>query len=245
MALDIWTTDPDNKPKPRKVFVNDTVARLHSGYMEPAANGKKAYPVALSEWRVSTGDMTVASAVGELLGGTPVENEESPNENFIDVYTEAASIEIIVDPGGLTSDMKQWSNGKLIHHCTGTVFLSHPLDAEKVGEACGCPKLFAERKEAAKNGMGPDPDIRLNFRLADDANLGLMYWKTGSWTLAKVLHEVENDLERVGDGGPVLVRLELEEVSYVAKKGKMKGTTVEYTKPNVRVLKSLNDAIAD
>lgn len=245
MALDIWKTDPDNKPEPRKTSSDDTVGRLHSGYMEPAADGKRAYPVALTEWRVSTGDRTVADAVSQMLGGTPVENEESQNENFIDVFTSAGTVNAVVESGGIYSDMKQWSNGKLVHHCTGTKFLSHPFDENKIGQPCGCPSLFAERKEMAKNGMGPNPAIEVTFRFAEDTELGKFVWKTGSWTLAAVLHEAEDALERNTQNGPALVEIELEEVSYVAKKGKMKGKLVEYTKPVVRVRGSYNDAIAD
>lgn len=243
MALDIWTTDPDNKPEARKTFSDDTVGRLHSGYME--TSGKKSYPVALTEWRVSTGDRTVADAVGQLFGGTPVENEESTSENFIDVYTEAGKVPVIIEADGIYSDMKQWSNQKLVHHCTGTKFLSHPFDESKIGEPCGCPQLFAERKEMAKNGMGPNPAIKVTFRFADDPELGLFNWQTGSWTLAAVLHEAEDALDRIGQGSAVLAEIELEGVSYVAKKGKMKGKTVEYTKPVLSIKKSYNDAIAD
>lgn len=245
MALDIWQTDPDNKPEPRKSFSDDTVGRLHSGYSEYSEKAQKMVPVALTEWRVSTGDPSVADAVSQLLGGTPVEDKESTSENFIDVYTKQGAVNAIIDADGIYSDMKQWSNGKLVHHCTGTKFLSHPFDEKKVGEACGCPSLFAERKEAAKNNMGPNPAIKVMFRLADDPELGLFNWQTGSWTLAAVLHEAEGALESVGKGGPVLATIALEEVSYVAKKGKMKGKTVEYTKPVLSVVKSYNDAIAD
>ncbi|MGY5131290.1 recombination directionality factor [Streptomyces nigrescens] len=245
MALDIWKTDPDNKPEPRKTYSDDTVGRLHSGYMEKATDDKKAYPVALSEWRFSTGEKVVADAVAELFGGTPVEDEESTSENFIDVFTEQGRLQIVIEADGIYSDMKQWSNGKLVHHCTGTTFLSHPFDESKIGQPCGCPTLFAERKEAAKNNMGPNPAITVTFRLAQDTELGKFKWQTGSWTLAAVLHEAEDALERIGNGGPVLAEVELEEVSYVAKKGKMKGKTVEYTKPVLTVRKSFNDAIAD
>ncbi|MFE2245237.1 recombination directionality factor [Streptomyces lavendulae] len=244
MPLDIWTTDPENKPKARETYADDTVGRLHSGYMEFDEKTKKNRPVALSEWRFSTGERTVADAVAQLFGGTPVENEESTSENFIDVFTPAAKIPVIIGPGGIESDMKQWVNGKLVHHCTGTTFLSH-RDESMIGQPCGCPRLFAERKQLANDYMGPNPSITVTFSLADDPELGQFKYQTGSWTLAKVLHEAEDALERLGAGGSVFAFLELEYVEFVLTKGKDRGQTVSYTKPVIKVVKSHNDAIAD
>lgn len=243
MALDIWETDPENKPKERVTYSDDTVGRLHSGYMDET-DPRKPRPVALSEWRFSTGERTVAGAVAELFGGTPVENEESGSERFIDVFTKATKIPVIIGPGGIESDMKQWINGKLVHHCTGARFLSHP-DEEKIGQPCGCPALFAERKQRAKDYMGPNPAITVTFQLADDPELGTFKYQTGAWTLAKILHESEDALARVGKGGPVLAELELEYVEFVLTKGKDRGQTVSYTKPVIRIKKSYNDAIAE
>ncbi|MFE6159826.1 hypothetical protein ACFQ7F_13045 [Streptomyces sp. NPDC056486] len=244
MALDIWKTDPENKPEPRKVYSDDSNGRFAFGYMEKDETGK-TYPATLSEWKFSTGDKNVADAVAQLLGGTPVENEETTNENFIEVFTSAESLDVIIPADGIESDMKQWVNGKLTHHCTGSVFLSHPSNEKLVGQPCNCPALFAERKQAANDYMGPKPSITVAFRLADDEGLGKFKFVTGSWSLAERLHEAENALASVGEGGPVLANLTLEEVSYVAKKGKMKGKTVEYTKPAIHIVKPFNDAIAD
>jgi hypothetical protein len=237
-GFNLWATDPENKPKVRESFKDDTVARLHSGYMDET--GKKARPVALSEWRFSTGEKAVADALAQLFGGTPVENEESTSENFIDVFSEAVKVPVIIEPDGIYADMKQWINGKLVHHCDGVTFLSPD---EKTGEKCGCPALFAERKQAAKDYQGPNPSITVTFRLADDPELGKLKFVTGSWTLAAVLHESLNDLDRVG--GTALGSLELEYVEYTPTKGPMRNKLVSYTKPVIRIVKSYNDAIAE
>jgi hypothetical protein len=244
MALDIWVTDPDNKPKPRETYADDTVGRLHSGYMEYDEKTKKSRPVALSQWRFSTGERTVADAVAEVFGGTPVVNDESTSEHFIDVYTDATKIPVIIEPDGIESDMKQWISGKLVHHCTGTTFLSH-RDESMIGQPCGCPRLFAERKQVAKDYMGPNPSITVTFSLAHDPELGKFRYQTSSWTLAKVLHESEDALERLGAGGPVVGELELEYVEFVLTKGKDRGQTVSFTKPVIHIRKSYNDAIAE
>ncbi|MGW0530678.1 recombination directionality factor [Streptomyces sp. NPDC003032] len=239
----IWAGDEDNKPKERQTYSDDSVGRLHSGATEVNERGNTV-PVALTEWRFSTGEKQVAEAAAQLFGGTPVENEESTSENFIDVFTSATKIPVIVEADGIHWDMKQWVNGKLKHHCDGFNFVSHK-DEEKVGRECGCPSLFALRKAAAKDDDGPNPSIVVTFKLADDPELGEFKFQTGSWTLMAVLHEAEDALARIGQGGPVLAELELEYVEFVLTKGKDKGKTVSYTKPVIRVKKSYNDAIAD
>ncbi|MDJ0461996.1 hypothetical protein [Streptomyces sp. H27-C3] len=234
MKLTIFDTDPNAKPKPRQTFSDDTVGRFASGRQ---VDGQ---PESLSEWRISTGDPVVAKAVAQLFGGEPIETD-SANENFIDVFTERETVLIVLDgPESVYADMKLWNRNKLVHHCDGSEFLSPD---EKKGQPCHCPELFAERKQAAKDFMGPAPSITVTFRLAEDLELGKFKFQSGSWTMAAVLHEYENDLEAVDC--PALAELTLELVEYTIKKGKNKGRAVSYYKPVIHVLKSFNDAIAD
>jgi hypothetical protein len=224
----IFETDPDAKPKPR--FTDDTVGRFHSG------RSVNNVPESLSTWRISTGDPTVAEAVSILFGGTPVETD-STSENYIDVLSETDKVLIVIDgPDAISADMKLWNRSQLVHHCDGVEFLSPEEDA---GKRCGCPPLFAERKAAAKAFRGPSPSINIRFRLADDYDLGEFRFQSGAWTLAEVLHEVENALSRID--GEALAELSLELVEYTTKAGR----AVSYRKPVIKVLKSHNDAIAD
>jgi hypothetical protein len=230
VGIRIFETDPDAAPKPRKSFSDDTVGRFHSGRQ---VDGQ---PESLSEWRVTTGDRAVADAVAQLLGGQPDETD-SPNENFIEVLTAANAVSVILDgPNAIRSDMKLWNRNKLVHHCDGVEFLSPD---EKAGLPCGCPALFSMRKQAAKDYVGPSPSISITFRLADDPDLGKFRFQTGSWTLAEVLHEYENDLARVG--GEAVATLALELVEYTTKKGRF----VSYLKPVLDRIRSYNDAIAE
>lgn len=238
MAMKIWQTDPENKPKERVSYSDNTDGAFSIGKQDE--NGD---PVALDTFRLMTAKPEVAAAVAQLLGGNVVETETA-SENFIEVVTEADKIPVIVDgPGGLYSDFKSWNRGKLTHHCDGVSFLSHPSNDKLIGKACGCPELFAERKQAARDGIGPSPSIELKFRLADDPDLGTFKFKTGAWTLAGVLHESEARLERIK--GEALVELSLEFVEFIVKKGKNKGTQVSYYRPGIEVIKSYGDAIAD
>jgi hypothetical protein len=230
MALRIFETDPDAAPKPRANYSDGTVGRFHSGRQVDNQ------PESLSEWRITTGERHVADAVAQLFGGVPDETD-SPNENFIEVLTAANAVPVILDGvKAIRSDMKLWNRSKLVHHCDGVEFLSPD---EKAGRLCGCPAIFAERKQAAKDYVGPSPSINITFRLADDPDLGSFRFQSGSWTLAEVLHEYENDLARVGGEAVATLRLEL--VEYTTKKGRF----VSYLKPVLDNIRSYNDAIAE
>ncbi|MCX4687215.1 hypothetical protein OG401_23405 [Kitasatospora purpeofusca] len=229
MAMRIFETDPDAKP--RGTFSDDTVGRFHSGKQD-----EDGTPVALDEWRISTGDPEVASAVAQLFGGTP-EETETDKENFIIVDTAAAKVKVIVDgASAISSDLKLWNGSNLIHHCDGVDFLSPEEDK---GKPCRCPSLMVDRKAAAKVKRGPSPSISVLFRLADDPDLGIFRFQSGSWKLAEVLYEVENALDRIGT--EALCSLELERVEYTTKRGR----DVSYIKPVIRVLKAWGDAIAE
>jgi hypothetical protein len=230
LPLRIFETDPDAMPKPRASYSDDTVGRFHSGRMV----GNK--PESLSEWRVSTGDKEVAAAIAQLLGGQP-EETDSTSENFIEVMTGAESVQIILDgPKAIDADFKLWNRNKLVHHCDGVEFLS-PDD--KAGSLCGCPPTLAERKQAAKDFIGPPPSITFFFTLAEDPELGRFKFQTGSWTLAEILHEYENALASID--GPAVATLTLELVEYTTKAGRF----VSYRKPVLDGIRSYNSAIAE
>lgn len=230
MGLRIFETDPAAMPKQRVTFDDGTIGKIHSGKV---INNR---PISLPAWRFSTGEHSVADALSDLYQ-VPVIDTKSERENFLDVETENESVEIILaGPSAISSDMKQWINGKLVHHCDGVEYLSPEEDR---GAPCGCPMFFKDRKEAAKNYRGPSPSIKVLFRLADDPELGLFAFQTGAWTMAEVLHTYEDALERVG--GEAIATLRLELVQYTTKAGR----AVEYRKPVLERIRSYNDAIAE
>ncbi|MFD3956561.1 MULTISPECIES: recombination directionality factor [Streptomyces] len=217
-SLAIFDTDPDAKPRPR--FVADTVGRFRSGRMI----GNR--PESLSEWRVTTGDPDTAKAITALMGGTS-EEWETAGEDGLEILTDKDAVKIVIDGvESIRARMVLWGRQGPIHECDGAVYLSPDEDK---GTPCGCPKLLADRKAAAKSGRGPAPSIELKFRLADDPTLGKFKFVSGSWELVKVLHEVENALERVG--GPALCTLRLELVEFTTKAG----VDVAYRKPVIDV----------
>lgn len=223
MSLRIYETDPDSKPRPRNKFSDDQVGRFRSGLVV----GKM--PQALSEWRVTTDDQDVADRIADLFGGTPSEWDTEKADN-IEIMTEAKSVKILIEgPKALRQRMALYGNGGAIHVCDGAYFISGHPEEEEVGDACGCPRDLQTRKEKAKKGTGPKPDITFWFRLVDEPDLGVFMFKTGSWSILPDLEEIE---AKLGDGdGPFEATLALEHVEYTTRGGR----EVSYHRPVVEV----------
>jgi hypothetical protein len=244
MALRIFDTDPDSRAKERVVFDDGTIGRFHSGTQELNDKGQKV-PVSLSEWEMSTGDADVSNGLAEFFN-TEAWDTEDESENHLRVKTGTDRLTVyLTGPGALTSDMKQWYNGSLTHHCDGIVFLSgESMSGEPLaGTACGCPELFAERKAAEKIGRGPKPDIKVVAALVGAEDLGTFAFKTGSWTMAADLWKYEDKLAAIN--GPTICDLWLELVEFTPKKGKMAGKLVSYYKPVLDNIRSYDDANAE
>jgi hypothetical protein len=216
----IWDTDPDSKPRERQ-FSSDIVGRFRSGRLV----GKQ--PEALSEWRVTTGDPTVAAEVARLMGGES-EEWDTDKEDNLEILTDSASVEIIIESSDkIDASMKLFGNNGLVHHCDGVEFLSPDEDK---GVGCGCPPLLTDRKDKARSGRGPKPSIDVQFKLANALELGVFRFNSGSWELVKVLHTVLRDVDEYD--GPVRATLAIENVSYTTKAGR----DVSYNKPVITVL---------
>jgi len=230
MPIRIFETDPEAKPAPRATFDDGTIGKLHSGRQ---VNGR---PVAIPNWRFTTGDHNVAAALAELFGVSVVDTE-SEAENHLEIQTDVDSFEVILaGVDAIEDDMKLWINKQLVHHCDGVEFLSPD---EKRGTPCGCPRFFKERKEAAKTFQGPSPSIKVIFRLAEDPELGTFAYQTSSWTMAEVLHEYAEALSQVD--GEAIADMHLELVEYTTKAGR----AVSFRKPTLKRIRSYNAAIAE
>ncbi|WP_328742938.1 hypothetical protein OG436_29545 [Streptomyces caniferus] len=228
----IWETDPEAAPKERPQFSSDFVGRFRSGRLVGKA------PESLNEWRVTTGDPVVAAKVAELLGGSP-EEWNTDKEDNVEVLTNSSSVEIIIEnSAAIDASMKKFGFTGLEHHCDGVVFLTDD-DPKLVGESCGCPPAFQDRKDRAKSGKGPKPSIDIQFKLADAPELGKFRFNSGAWELVKVLHTIIADVDNTGGadeagkgGKAVRATLSIERVEYTTKAGR----DVAYNKPVVKVL---------
>lgn len=233
MSLKIFG-GPDGTPQKKSNFSDDVVGRFRSGYV---ANKR---PVALQEWRVTTGDPDVAAKVADLLKGDEPQTWEASGEDNLEVFTKATSVGIILEnEGALRQAMILWGrNGKMIRRSDGET-ITYPDDQKgKPDPQAG--QTLAERKAEAQAGTGAEPQIEVYFRLADAPDLGIFKFQSGSWSLASDLayNDTEGDLRDYvadSDGKGALGTLSLEEVSFVAKNGPRAGQTVSYTKPVLKI----------
>jgi hypothetical protein len=232
MAMKIWDTDPEAKPKPRVSFDDGTVGTLHSGKQ---VNGQAT---ALPHFRFMVADDDVAEGLAALFDAK-VTHTGVDKENHIEVECfEVDAIEVIFNgPAALSSDLKLWINKKLVHHCDGELFLSPP---EKQGLACNCPRSLAERKAAADEYRGPSPSMKMVFRLAGTGSDDTFAYSSGSWKLAEVFDDYQATIAKLG--GEAIATLRLELVEFINKRT---GKLVSYRKPVLDNIRPYNDAIAE
>lgn len=230
MSLKIFG-GPNGEAPQKKKFADDVVGRFRSGYV---ANKR---PVALQEWRVTTGDPEVADKIADLLGGREPQEWDASGEDNLEVFTEADAVEVILaGKNPLRQAMVLYGRKGILRVSDGET-ITYPED-QKGDPDPQAGQTLAERKAAAKEGTGAEPRIEVYFRLADDPDLGIFKFQTGSWSMASDLayHGTEDTItDLLADGEDVLATLALEEVSFTAKSGPRAGQTVTYTKPVLSV----------
>lgn len=210
MANRLTFTQPDKKAS------SDFVARFRSGMV---ANGR---PVALQQFRVTTGDKDIANKIADLYGGEPQEWDTKTTE-FFEVMTDVSEVEIILDSvDAISAKMTLWGRNAKVRSCDGTV--------QDDGSPCACPSSMADRQSAGRQGTACNPDIFISFTLADAPDLGRLKFVTGSWQMAKEIGAVQDALERVG--GAARATLSLQQVEYVTKSGEQR----RYTKPVLKII---------
>ena len=227
MALKIFGEDG---PKKATRTASDIVGRFRSGYQ---VNDR---PVALQNWRITSGDPEVADKVADLFGASQdPQSWETKGEDNLEVFTEAPSIDVLLDgPKSIRQAMVLYGRKGIIRVSDGETITYPDEDKGKPDPQAG--QTIAERKDAARQGTGHEPRIEVFFRLADDPDLGVFKFQSGSWSLTSDLayNDVEQEIEDLHadhDGAPILASLALEEVSFVAKNGPRAGQNVTYTKP--------------
>ena len=236
MTLRIFGKNPDAQPSARKgnAFRDDVVGRFRSGHQ---INGR---PAALSEWRVTTGDPEVADKIHEILGGDAPQEWEARGEDNLEVFTASGEVEIILEgTKALRQQMVLFSRaGKLIYASDGET-ITYPED-QKGDPDPDAELAFQERKAKARDGLGAEPQIEVYFRLAEDPDLGIFKFQSGSWSMASDLayDDTEGNLrDAIADSedGKARATLKIEEVSFVAKNGPRAGQTVRYNKPVLKI----------
>lgn len=204
-------------------FADDIVGRFRSGYQ---VNKR---PAALTEWRVTSGDPEVLGAVRGLLGGDEIQEWEAKGEDNLEVFTDVASVNILLEnEDAIEARMVIWARGqKRIVTCEGDVY-----ETEGGPYVCETGE-FTTKREHEESDHVCEPVIRIRFRLADDPDLGLFEFQTGSWSMATVIGQEIYALQKALDkseGEPVKATLSLEQVEYESGGKKRK-----FTKPVLTV----------
>lgn len=217
----IFEVSSENVAEPERGEYEEAVGRFRSGYQD--ADGK---PHSLDEWRVTTGDPTVAKEIAELFGGEPTEWETKGTEH-LEVRTEAPAVVIQLDSAdAIQASMKLMSSDfKTIRECDGI------QQTEDFGCAdCVCPSDLKERKAAARNGTGCKPSIAIYFHLDANPELGKFRYYGGAWGLMEQVPKLQDDLDKVG--GPARVRFQLTRIEFTNQQG----INVSYVIPKLAVL---------
>lgn len=235
MSLKIFGGPNGAPEKKSSTYSDDLVGRFRSGMQIDDR------PVALSSWRITTGDPEVADAIHESLGGESPKEWDARGEDNIEVMTDAEEVEIILEGSKPLRQAMVFYGRKGIVYVSDGEEISYP--AERKGEPDPqAGQTFQERKAASNEGTGADPRVEIFFRLAENPDLGVFKFQSGSWSLVSDLgyNGTEDEIaDLIADGHKVRATLALEEVSFVAKQGPRAGKTVSFTKP---VLKDLEAA---
>lgn len=192
---------------------DDVVGRFRAGYQ---VNGR---PMGLDKFRLTTGDPEVADKALALLGdddGSGVSEWETKTEENLQIFTEADLVPIILDSkGAVRSSLVLWGRKGMLYETDGTFLIK---DGELTDEEAPCAGWDIKRlKSEASNGMGPDPSIRVFFRLAADPELGRLKFFSSSWTALDEFAEAEALVEDLGF--PCSADLWLERVEFTTKEG--------------------------
>ncbi|MFC9489262.1 hypothetical protein ACFTZM_24645 [Streptomyces hydrogenans] len=183
------TPHPYRSPSRDQKLYDDRADRPRGSASEPVgrfhvARQQDGRPIAVSAWRVTTEDHSIADAVGGLYGGAP-QMSDAGDEHVVEVLTRRDHIPVLL--GGreaVSLRMVMRGAGETFHVCDGTRSLE-PAGAR--GSLCGCPASLADRKAVARAGRGPTPEVRVDFRLADLPELGVFSLVSTSWELAAEL----------------------------------------------------------
>ena len=177
-------------------------------------------PVALQEWRVTTGDPDVANAIADLYGGK-VEEWETKSEQTLQVLTDAPQVHIQLL--SLNANFALWGRA----NTPIRVWWIVPTDDAK--SPCACPTDPKEH-QAPPELYGLRSNIRATIRLTDNPDLVIFRYSSGSWQLAKEIGPIEEKV--LNSEEPLEATLGLELVEWTTKTGQNRS----FTKPVLKLV---------
>lgn len=161
----------------------------------------------------------------EVFGGEAPQPWETTQEDNLEVFTASPEVDIIIaNSKALRQRMVLWSRqGKLVIDSDGATYADGTPDPD-------AELTFAERKKKDQDGLGPAPQIEVYFRLAEEPDLGVFKYQTGSWSMLSDLVRDGTPARLAGIGRPALAQLGIEYIVFKAKNGPRTGETISYRK---------------
>lgn len=223
-------------------FANDFVGRVRTGTQ---LNGR---PMALENFRFTTGDPVVAEEIAHLFGGNTSE-WETTGDDGIEVITETNNLNITLN--SVKSEYLLWTRQGLARSCDGIT--------QRDESPCHCKTQYSNEREwskAAKQGLACGPSVEATFTLNAKPELGIWTFKSQSKTLAKGDPVWKKDSMAEGEiySPPISeieamfvaldrsaeATLQLVGVSYTTKLGQ----PVSYTKPVLLIAEATEGLVA-
>lgn len=205
-------------------YYNDVVGSFHGGFLN-----ERGKPVSLDKWRFTSDDPAVIDQLAELFGGEPQQIENSKGDALSELFSEQASIPILLEgPDAVGCEFVLWSRDNSVIMRGDGQTINNGTEPDP---GAGLP--LAERKEKAKQGLVPEPEVTVYCRLADAPDLGIFrFVKRSAWNFERdlVRNSVYDELDDMDeDAEPIPAWLTRVPVSFVAKSGPRAGKTVSYT----------------
>lgn len=157
----------------------------------------------MDAWRFTTADPDVAERVAELFGGEVLDNEHA--ERVYQVFTEAETLPIKINQGGIGVSLVLWGNGVKTAETDGTHLIEDGVLTDKI-----CAHTFEKSLDDIL-GMGFKPNLRLNFSIEDNEDLGSFALFSSSKTAMEHFARKEAELEEIDGSVSSTITLEFVE----------------------------------
>lgn len=135
-------------------------------------------------WCFTVPEQDLAETIASSLGGLS-RSQADVDSAAHQVVTDRTALSILPDgPEPFSVRLARRGARGFDHVCDGHRFLQSP---SRAALPCGCGPTWAARRAAARAGVGPKPDIRIEFRLSDAPSAGRFAFTSSSWDLAQTV----------------------------------------------------------